>query len=125
MVYEATLSIHLRDHIHRKRQAPPVYLAHVVGLLFQHSVFQFGELVVCIGYKAALRPPKGCRMFIVKSGTGYFVKFGWGKQVTPQLTSDPADATRMERIWATRIASRMKGLGFVAELLELGFVAES
>lgn len=62
--------------------------------------------------------------FIVKSGTGYFEKFNWGKQVTPQLTSDPADAARMERARAIQVVSRMEGLGFVAKLVELGFVAD-
>ena len=62
-------------------------------------------------------------MLIVRSGTGYFVKFAWNKQVTPQLTSDPVEAKRMYRGEAIRVASRMEKLGFVAELVELGFVA--
>lgn len=69
----------------------------------------------------SLKKPFGSppHLFIVKSGVGYFTRFV--ADDTPEMTSDPVVATRMERDKADQIISKLGHLGFNAELVKLRF----
>lgn len=54
---------------------------------------------------------------IVRSGAGYFVKFAAGG--TPEMTSDPVAAERMEWSEADLVVSTLKQLGYGAELVKV------
>ena len=56
------------------------------------------------------------QLFIVKSGTGYFLEFVGS---SPYQTSDPVEATRLNEAKAIGVIGRLRELGYSAELMEI------
>lgn len=54
--------------------------------------------------------------FIIKSGPGYFIRF---LNDTPEMTTDPVEATRMREDEAVSIVAKMDKLGLNAELVNV------
>lgn len=57
--------------------------------------------------------------YIVRSGTGYFVRFTEAGPRNIWMTSDPVVSTRMNKLAAEEVAQRMIAAGFNAELVEV------
>jgi len=62
------------------------------------------------------------RLFIVKSGSGYFIKF---IRDQPYCVSDPLLATRLDLGKANKTIRKLNNLGFGTELVKLKFSQRS
>lgn len=51
-------------------------------------------------------------MVIIRSGEGYFIRF---VGATPEMTSDPVEATRMSKEAAQPIRTKLEEMGLVAD----------
>lgn len=60
---------------------------------------------------------EGDKKFIVKSGDGYFLRFILG--TGPEMTSDPAEASRHSEVEAENTTRNLERLGFAWELIEV------
>ena len=58
-------------------------------------------------------------ILIIQSGSGFFVRF---HNDTPEMTTDPVSATRLNREDATEIAQRLEALGYRADFTEVRVV---
>lgn len=56
------------------------------------------------------------QLFVVRSGEGYFLEF---VGLSPYMTSDPAEATRLNEAKAIGTIGRLRELGYSGELMEV------